>query len=306
MATIKEVIQEFCFRENLPAPTSFVSATGPTERQYLYLLKKVGDKLRNKPYQWPELKRGYTWTVTSGETRYQLPGDFYRILDSSQWDTTNQWPLRGPISDFNFTAREYAVVSLQTRKAFRIIGPRNYLYNTSPYAQRSQGWFQVDPAPDNSSDQLFLGYISCNWIWPRDWVTSTTYAAGDIRSGDGYVYRTAAGGTSGATRPNWSTGSDSDGTVTWTTYTEPYLISTSNSNLNDDDLVLFDEDIMVEGMRWAYRQAKGQKYQELEFEWEQAVRGAAARLNGMLRINAADEFGEGEAWPITPSGSWSV
>lgn len=258
------------------------------------------------PYLWPQLKRGYTFTTETDVSRYQLPGDFYRLLMDDGWDTTNQWPMRGPISDRMMQARQFAVIGLQTRKVYQIIGPTGYLFSTSPYSQRSASSIQIDPAGSNDTDELFLGYMSCNWIWPQDWVTNTVYAAGAIRSGDGYVYRTAAGGTSGATRPNWTSGSSSDGSVTWTVYTEPYLVNAANTALNDSDFCLFDEDIMIEGMRWAYKQAKGQPYEDFKFEWDKMVGAACSRFNAPSITNLADE-GYGDIFnefPLTPPGSW--
>ena len=183
--------------------------------------------------------------------KYQLPGDFYRILESDQWDKTNQWPMRGPISDYNMAVRQYAIVSVQTRKAFRLIGPTQYLYNTAPYTQKSSSGFEVTPVPEATTELVF-GYISCNWIWPRPWVATTGYTAGDIRSGLGYVYYCMDTGTSGTTQPYWSTGTDEDGSLEWGTYTEPYLVDASNTQLNDSDVCLFEDDLMIEGMRWAY------------------------------------------------------
>ena len=90
MATIKQILQQFCYRMNIPAPTSFVGSTSPAEQQYLSLFKFIGDNLRNRPYQWPQLKRGYSFNTSTGVSKYQLPGDFYRLLESSQWDVTNQ------------------------------------------------------------------------------------------------------------------------------------------------------------------------------------------------------------------------
>jgi len=306
VATVKEIIQGFCYRVNVPAPSAIVGVSSPTEQQYLSLFKFIGDNLRNRPYQWPQLKRGYTFNTQTGVRRYQLPGDFYRILESSQWDRSNNWPMRGPISDFHYNMREFAVVSLQTRKAFRILGPVNYLHNTAPYAQRSQGWFEIDPAGSNNTDELFMGYISGNWIQPRDWVTATVYPAGAIRSGNGYVYRTAAGGTSGATRPNWTTGSNTDGAVTWTVYTEEYPCAPSNTNLHDDDLCLFDDDLMIEGMRWAYYRAKKQEFEQERSDWEQMVKSAYARFNGPVRVSMSEEYGDYYDWPNIPAGGWSV
>lgn len=306
MATIAEIIKEFCYRINEPAPSAIVGVDSPSEKQYLSIFKFIGDNLRNRPYQWPQLKQGYTFTTETGERRYQLPGDFYRLLNSAQWDVTNKWPLRGPVSDFNFSLRQYSVVSLQTRKAYRVIGPTNYLYSTAPYQKRSASTIEIDPAGVNNTDQLFLGYLSGNWIWPRDWVTATAYTAGDIRTGDGYVYRASTSGTSGATRPNWSTGSGSDGTVTWEVYREPYQVSASNSNLNDNDLCLFDDDLMIEGMRWAYYRAKKQEFEVERNDWEDMVKSAYARFQGPCRISMSDEGYDMDDWPVIPDGNWSV
>jgi hypothetical protein len=305
MATIKEILQNFCYRINVPAPTSFVGVASPAEQQYLSLLKFIGDDLRNRPYNWPQLKRGYTFTTQTDVRKYQLPGDFYRLLESAQWDVTNQWPMRGPISDYNFNVRDFAVVSLQTRKAFRIIGAQNYIHATSPFTQTSGGWFEIDPAGQNNTDEMFMGYMSRNWLWPQNWVTNTVYTGGAIRTGVGYVYRTAAGGTSGATRPSHATGSESDGTVTWTVYTEPYDLI-SNSNLNDNDIVLFDDDLMIEGMRWAYLRAKGMDYQQERVDWDNMVKGAYSRFNGPTRINVGSIFDDFGDWPNIPNGSYNV
>jgi len=307
VATIKQILQNFCYRINIPAPSSFVGVSSPAEQQYLSLFKFVGDNLRNRDCQWPQLKRPYTFNTQTNVSRYELPGDFYRLLLSDAWDVTNQWALRGPISDFQMQARQFSVVGLQTRKVYQLIGPTQYLFSTSPYSQRSAGGFQIDPAGANNTDELFLGYLSANWIWPRDWVTATVYAAGSIRTGNGYVYRTAAGGTSGATRPDWSTGSDSDGAVTWTVYTEPYQVDSSNTNLNDDDLCLFDDDLMIEGMRWAYLRAKGLDYQQERQDWENMVKGAISRFSSPSRVNLADDpYGIWDQFPLVPPGSWNV
>lgn len=307
MSTVLQIIQDFCGRVNIPVPSAVVAATSPAERQYLSLFKFIGDNLRNRPYQWPQLKRPYYFNTAVDQTRYQLPGDFYRILDSDQWDTTNNWPLRGPISDYNMAIRQFVVVSLQTRKAFRLIGPVGYLYSTSPYSKRSAGSIELDPPGANNTDELFLGYLSCNWIWPRDWVASTAYSLGDIRAGDGYVYICTTAGTSGTTRPSVSSGTVVDGTVTWTFYTEPYHVDSSNTKLNDADLCLFDDDLMIEGMRWAYYRAKKQDYQQERSDWEQQVKGAFARFNGPVRVNMNDELGtNADEWPNIPAGSWDV
>lgn len=207
--------------------------------------------------------------------------------------------------DSEIVGRQFGVVGLETRKVYRIVGPAGFIHSTTSYTQRSAGYFEIDPAGANNSDILFLGYLSVNWIWPRDWVTNTAYDASTIRSGSGYVYFTSAGGTSGATRPSHSSGSASDGAVTWAVYTEPYLANVANTALNDADLCLFDDDLMIDGMVWAYKRAKGQDYLDLRQDWENAVKSAVGRFSGPIVLNmCGDDFDD--EWPLVQPGSWSV
>lgn len=305
MATVKNIIQAFCHRMNLPAPTSFVGVSTPTEQQYLEFFRQVGDNLRNRPYQWPQLKRPYTFTTGTGIRNYRLPGDFYRMIEGGQWDTTNHWPLVGAVSDYRMNIRQFAIVSVSTKKVFKIIGPTSFLYNTSPYVQRNAGFFEVDPPGQNNTDVLFLGYISCSWTWPVDWAATTVYAAGSIVSGDGNIYITAAGGTSGSQRPNW-TDSGSDGVVTWTVYREPYLAVPENAKFSDNDLCLFDDDLMIEGMRWVYLRAKKMDYQQERTDWDNQVKSAFARFEGPSRGNMNDFLDNQFPFPNVPLGSWTI
>lgn len=286
-----------------------MGVTSPAERQYVSLFQAIGDNLRNRPYAWPQLKRGYTFASVTGQSRYELPGDFYRLLESNQWDTTNGFPMTGPVSDAEIVgSQNSAVVNTSSNRIYRLVGPVQYLFSTSPYSQRSAGSFEIDPAGANDTDIFYLGYLSCNWIWPREWVASTAYSAGDLRSVNGYIYICKTGGTSSTTRPNASTLLTDivDGSVTWRVYTEPYLATAANGALNDNDICLFDWDLMVDGMVWAYKRAKGQEYLQLKQDWENQVKSAYARFNGPVRINMGDGGDDDRPWPFSAEGGWSV
>lgn len=306
MGTIKELIDSFCSRINIPRQASYVGNSAPAARQYLELLRLVGDDLRNRGYNWPQLKRPFYLTTETGVSRYQLPGDFYRLLLGTQWDTGNHWPMLGPVSDGALAMRKFAIVQPVTLKAYQLSGPTGHLFSTQPYNQRSAGQIEIHPAGANNTDQLFLGYISGSWIWPRDWVASTAYVTGALRSGNGHIYCATESGNSGTTRPNWSSGTDSDGGINWAVYTEPYAISASNSQLNDADFCLFDDDIMIEGMRWAWYRAKRQSYEQERADWERMVAGAAARFTGPVRGNMCESDLYGDMFPLVPEGSWPV
>lgn len=300
MATVKETIDEFLSRINEPTFATYVGSTEPAQRQYLSLLRKIGDNLRNRPHDWPQLKRSFEFSTVAGQARYELPGDFYRLGLETFWDKTNQWPLRGPITDFSMAFRNLSVVSLQTRKAFRLIGPTQYLYSTNPYNRRSRGYIELSPTPDGADTIRFDTYISASWVWPRDWAPGTAYQTGDLRTGIGQIYRCVSGGTSGTTRPSWTSGTDSDGGVDWEVYNELYTWQ------HDDDLILFDEDLMIEGLKCAYLQSKGLDYVADQTSWESMVSNAIGRFGARVRVNAADQ-GAGEDYePNVPDGSWPV
>jgi hypothetical protein len=304
VATIKEIIDAYCAETNITSYSSYVNNTDPAAKQLLYLFKKAGDYLRNMPLLWPQLKRVYLFTTAEGQQRYQLPGDFYKLLLGTQWDTTNQWDLRGPISDFDSAARKYSVFNTTTRKAYQIKGATEYLYNTAPYNQRSSGSFVLDQPSENSTDVLAMGYISCNWIWPTtSWAASTAYTIGNIVVGNNNLYVATTNGTSGTTRPNIETGTVTDGSVVWKVYTEPYLISSSNTLLNDNDRCLFDEDLMIRGLAWAFELSKGLDNGEATMQFGNVAKGAYSRFEGVSKVNQSYIFKRGD-FPNIPDGSW--
>lgn len=433
MATVKQVIDEFCYRNNIPSKTTYVANTDASALQYVSLLKYIGDWLLSQPYAWAKLKRAY-WFVTQTNVRnYPLPGDFYKLLESTPWDSTNQWPMRGPISDYNYAIRSLAIVSLQVRKAFRNIGKINSVIHSrivNEYQPNAEMFMEVDPAGINETNLLQFEYVSKNWCVPKNWAYATAYTTADYVNVNGTVYKCAVNGTSASlpvTPPNltgavgsdgnaqwlgvvyatWaattvysvgnyvktpglgryylctaggtSSGSEptstdpeaeiTDGTVTWmyvdptawaanTTYTGgDYVTSGSNLYMNisffsdasnsvsgkyapawsydqtnqlwkipdgsgalvwqwlqapysmaaDTDLIMFDMDIMVDGMSWAYMRSKGLAYEDIRQDWESSVRSAAGRANGPTRINVADSFdNQFDAWPAIPPGGWPI
>lgn len=433
MATVKQIIDEFCYRTGLPTVSSYVTnTTSTTAQQYVSLLRFVGESLLSKPYAWAVLKRSWMFVTQVNCRNYPMPGDFYRMLESTAWDSFNQWPMRGPISDYNYAIRSLAIVSLQTRKGFRDIGKTDTIFHgrvINEYNSNSDMYFEIDPAGANETNLCQYEYISKNWAIPKKWVYNTAYttASPDVVSVNGNIYTcttngtsttlgnppptvkngfgqdgnsiwlnvvksnwastttyaagtyvmTSAfryylcttGGTSSGVEPTSETNPVTDGTVTWENLTVPiwtsqtqyeygdyvqnstshelYLnvsrVSDSSTSISgnyipawsyntstqvwqqtdgtvvwahspaayslraDTDLILFDDDIMVDGLSWAYLRMKGLEYTDKRNEWEDSVRSAAGRANGPTRINAADEFGDQFGmWPNTPAGSWDV
>lgn len=306
MSTVKELLQSFCKRINEPTPSTFAGNTSPSEAQYLEMLRYIGDRLRNLPYDWSQLKKYYTFTTTTSVTDYQLPGDFYRMLPRTQWDSSNKFMMSGPATDSRFAARTFAAINVFTRQVYHIVGPVGYLYSTAPYNQKSAGMFQINPGGVNNTDILAFGYLSCNWVQPIDWVAATPYSIGDIRSVSGYVYICKTAGTSGSTRPTLGTINtdipDGVGTLVWRVYTEPYPCSLANTKLTDSDFILFDEDVVIDGLMWRYKQLNGMDYKDLQKDWDDQLSAMNSRFKG---ITITDISGEGDdSWPNVPLQNW--
>lgn len=301
MATVLEIIDQFCDRINQPRESSIVGSSTPAARQYLSLFKQVGEELLSYPGEWTQLKRVYVFTITQGTSVYQLPGDFFRLLTGTQWGVSTQIPLAGPISNSQLAFQTYGVASASPYSAFQINSAQGYIFNTSPYTQKSAGYFQISPSGQNSTDQNAIAYQSINYVWPRNWVTATAYSLGDIRTGINNIYYCSDAITSSATRPDATSGTDTDGDGQWTVYTEPYTIS------NDSDFCLFDDDIMIEGLRWAWFEAK-QQFQmadRVKQRWDGSVRASMGRQNGAIEVNAGYNINNTLTAYNVPIGSWA-
>lgn len=223
MATVAQIINEFCYRGLYPTSSAYVTSTDSKDRQYVSLLKYVCETLLAMPLNWPQLKRNYLFLTQTNVRDYPLPGDFYRPVESTPWDAYNQWPMRGPISDYNYAIRSLAVVSLQTRKAFQVTGKPNVIFhgrNPNEYNSSVDSYFQIDPAGESESDLLSLMYISQNWALPAAWNYGTAYstAGPSVVNVNGNIYTCTTSGTS-ASRPtpppNVVNGIGQDGNSMW-------------------------------------------------------------------------------------------
>lgn len=297
MATVKAIIDEFCQRINQPVESSYVGSTKPAALQYLSLLRFVASELLKKPGEWPCLKRGYVFTTQNGVALYQLPGDFYKSLSQTQYGVTNQLIMRGPLTDARLAFETFGISSSGIFPGYQLNGPQGYVYNTSPYTQVSAGYFQITPPGANNTDQYRIGYLSRNYFWPTFWLPTHAYVSGNIVTGVANMYICTTSGTSSTVRPSVTTGSFTDGTAVWQVYTEPYPITA------DTDYCIFDDDLMFEGLRWAWYQASRQPYEDLRSDWEGSIKTAMGRNSAGAVISAAYID---EGWfPNVPYANWS-
>lgn len=210
-------------------------------------------------------------SATFGQGSYSLPADFDRPINQTHWDQTNRWPLVGPDNPIDWAWMTQGIISLMPYRHFRVMG-------------NDTTQFFVWPVPMSSENGQILSfeYISNAIALPAAWATGITYAANATASYGGRRYTTAGGGTSGATPPIVTRGSQSDGTVTWT-----YADNGYTQFVADTDLCVLPQKIMELGVQWRWKRASSLPYLDDRQTWENAASRLATRQGGAPILSLA-------------------
>jgi hypothetical protein len=136
---------------------------------------------------------------------------------------------------------------------------RGYGLNTTVYQRfqirgLSNNELLISPTPTASQNGnvIIFEYVADRCVKPATWVTGTVYSAGAYTFYNGNYYQTTAGGTSGATVPTHTSGSVSDGGVTWTYYNGAY-----SDFLADSDETVFNQKTLEQGMLERFAEIHG-------------------------------------------------
>lgn len=272
--TILSIIQHTCDEMGLPRPDSVIGSSSDTVRQMLAIAKSHGFDLATSR-RWPQLIRRGSITLINGVGGYALPTDYDRMIDSTQWDSENHWPLVGPVSPAHWEERESGLTSVTPRREYQIRGVAN-------------GQIMVWPVPtsDEAGHVYTFQYMSNNWIMPKTWVTGFTFAAGAYCIHDGMTFYTASGGVSGVTPPTHTSGDASDGGVTWTYEEVDY-----NSFVADTDTTIFDDIVISKGIHWRFLQSKRMEYLDIKGECDALIRRRVASFSGAPVLSLSGQGG---------------
>lgn len=275
-----------------PPSSSLTSTSVTQEIQLRTILYGVSRELRRELRAVPQ-KKTHTFELQSGVSSYQLPKDFYAPIHDTQYDTDQQWQLDGPLTDANFQAKVYRQAGA-TVTAYRIFGPDN-----NPAS--AGGQFKVYPTPADTGTDLAFDYITSNLFMPPFWATGQSITSGDYRSANGNIYQaTTTAITTGSTAPSHTDPATptASGGVTWDYIDDAYeTIATSA------DLSLFDDELMILGVRVHYMESKRKSPGRWAAEYEAAKKAAKSRFNGSF----SGSFGSQNCGPkySVPDGGWS-
>lgn len=283
--TCLDVVKEVCYRINQPAPSALGSTTDPNNLQWRELLFEVGEYVRDN-FEYPALKRKYTFATVSGQKFYPLPGDFWRLLLDTQWDDTNSWALFGPATDGDIATLDKGVIG-NTQLSFRVAGaPFDALGEDS--FDVGGGYIEVAPTPSDVRT-LSIEYIGANWFQPVQWVASTSYTSGDFFSANRNIYKCTANGTSNSVRPTGESGLIATYGIDYQLWRGLYNVL----DAGDGDYPLIDPHTLKLGLRAAWLRSKGLDDSQFQEPFRRAALTSQGRFQGVQGVNADCDQPEG-------------
>lgn len=101
-----------------------------------------------KAHDWQFLEKEATFVGDGVTSEFDLPADFGRIVNQTQWSSSNRRPMFGPMSPQGWSWVQFGIVSVGVYFRYRIL--RNK--------------FQVFPTP-GVGEQIHFYYISRNWVY---------------------------------------------------------------------------------------------------------------------------------------------
>lgn len=255
----------------LKQPSTFTSVVGNSNANVKLLLAlanaEINECRREKEY-WPILTKECSFTLVASQSSYALPADFDCLLRDTGVDSSRPYPLYGPVTPQEFSAGQYLPVAAPLNTYFIIEG-------------LSANRFKVLPVPgaSDAGRVLHFRYQTKTCSLPVTWTASTAFGAGTYCSYDGNIYRTTSGGTTGSTAPTHTTGSVSDGGVTWT-----YTDATYARFLADSDESVFGDEVTKLGLIWRWLKANDFDYNAAWQQWKAAVDNLFVNQRGSRTI----------------------
>jgi len=171
--TILQVAQSAALREGLLNNISSVATpVSNFEKQFSEILQVTGRHLTHE-FFWSELVKTHFVQLISDIDYYPLPADFLAPVYDTTWNTSQSWPVQGPISPQEWMTRKFGWIASTPYNRFKVNG------------SSTLGTFTVEPKPDSSTDGQVIAfqYVSSAWCRPTSaWTASTAYTTSS------YVY----------------------------------------------------------------------------------------------------------------------
>jgi hypothetical protein len=294
--TVLEAAQQALQEVGASSIPSTLLGTATDSKQILALVYAELRFLRNQ-FTFPYSKKSHEVNLETARDKYPLPIDFHTPLLGTVWDDGNRWELVGPLTDAEWVRLTKGYITVGTRVSYRVVG-------SDGNQNTDGGQFQIFPTQSTGAT-LSFEYQSANLFRPPYWAPSTAYTINtSYVSSNGRIYRCTTSGTSG-TAPVAGTGTGIvDGTAVWAEYTTPFV-----TLLNDNHYAIYDDDILISGIKWRYQRAKGVEMEidptlGIPYMHKKLIEGSLGRFNGDYVISMGGSFRY--PWAQVPDGGWSL
>lgn len=238
--SIATVIQNVANEAGYTVESNVIASTEVTTKQLLAIANRINRDIF-EAYPWPKCYASGSVTLVTGQASYQLPAAFSYYHYDTFWNQNTRWRVLGPMTEQEYA--EFLGFGLNTTvyQRFQIRGITNSELLISP-----------TPGTQYNNNTIIFEYIADRSVRPVVWTASTAFTANSYCFYNGNYYQTTAGGTTGATAPTHTSGSVSDGGVTWTYYNGPY-----NQFLANTDVSIFQEKLLEQGVLERFAEIHG-------------------------------------------------
>jgi len=139
-ATFQTLLQQVCAMLNLAVPTDPVGSTDPN-----LIMMRTAANLSSlemlNAYEWSQLTKMDSITVETAippspgeatEVGFDLPGDFYRFIDQTQWNGAMRFPAVGPVAPQGWMTYMVFPISANFTLTWQIRQNQIYFLNPPP------------------------------------------------------------------------------------------------------------------------------------------------------------------------------
>lgn len=216
------------------------TSTDTTTKQLLAMAQRIIKEMAIA-YPWSKLYASGSVTLAAGVASYALPAAFSYYHYETFWNQSTRWRVLGPMSPQEYA--EYQGYGLITTvyQRFQIRGINNTQLLIAP-----------TPTSATNGQTIIFEYIADRPIRPLQWSSGLIVTSGSYIYNNGNYYTAAGAGTTGSTAPTHTSGSVSDGGVTWAYYNGAY-----NKFLADTDEPILPQRVLEQGMLERFAELHG-------------------------------------------------
>lgn len=175
------------------------------------------------------------------------------------------------------------------------------------YRCETSGTSAGSGGPTGTDDDTAVTDNTATWLYisSSTWAAFTEYQEGDHVVKGSNRYRCIRGPfsptslKSGASGPDWTATTVPDGSITYTYQTSPY-----EEIVTDSDLCLFDDELMIEGLKYRFLQARGMDHEDARIRFEKMKGRAISRFNPGRILSLAGR--SDRTLPNIPEGGWNI